>query len=213
MSTRLAVFVSGNGTNLQAIIDACERGQLPAEVVVVVSSRRQAYALERAKQHGIPTCVISRKTYGDDLTAYSQALLDAVQPYQPDLILLAGFMSIFTDPFISAYAGRIINTHPSLIPAFHGKGFYGHHVHQAVLDYGAKVSGASIIFVEAGVDTGPIILQEAVPVLDDDSVETLAARVLTVEHRLFVQAVGLFAAGRLKLEGRKVRVLPAGESV
>lgn len=209
MTTRLAVLVSGNGTNLQAIIDACHSGYIPAEIAVVVSSRPQAFALQRAEQHGIPHRVVSRKTYADDLHAYSQAMLDTVQPFQPDLILLAGFMSILTEPFVTVFAGRMMNTHPALIPAFHGKGFYGQHVHQAVLDYGAKVSGASIIFVEAGVDTGPIILQQAVPVLDDDSAETLAARVLPVEHRLYVEAIKLFAEGRLQQVGRRVRVLPA----
>lgn len=209
MKTRLAVLVSGNGSNLQAMIDACELGYLPAEIVVVVSSRPQAGALERARTHGIPTQVVSRKLYGDDLPAYSQAMLDAVSPYQPDLVLLAGFMSILTAPFVSTFAGRMMNTHPALIPAFYGKGAYGHHVHQAVLDYGVKVSGASIIFVEEGVDTGPIILQEAVPVQDDDTVDTLSARVLAVEHHLYVEAVKLFAEGRLQLTGRKVRTLPS----
>ncbi len=209
MTSKLAVLVSGGGTNLQAIIDACESGYLPAEVAVVVSSRRNAFALERAKQHGIPTAVVSRKSFGDDLAGYSQALLAAVQPYQPDLILLAGFMSVLADPFLKVFAGRIMNTHPALIPAFAGPGFYGHHVHQAVLTYGVKLSGATIIFVEDGVDAGPIILQEAVPVLDDDTVETLAARVLPVEHRLYVEAVKLFAEGRLSLDGRRVRILPA----
>lgn len=209
MKTRLAILVSGNGSNLQAMIDACESGYLPAEIVIVVSSRRQAGALERASRHGIPTLVIPRKPYGDDLLAYSQAMLDAVSPHQPDLVLLAGFMSILADPFISTFAGRMMNTHPALIPAFYGKGAYGHHVHQAVLDYGVKVSGASIIFVEEGVDTGPIILQGAVPVEDNDTVDTLSARVLAVEHRLFVEAVKLFAEGRLQLVGRKVRTLPS----
>ncbi|MGI6358914.1 MAG: phosphoribosylglycinamide formyltransferase [Bacillota bacterium] len=208
MTVRLAVLVSGGGTNLQAIIDSCEAGQLAAEVAVVVSTRRQAFALQRAERHGIPTVVVSRKRYGDDLHAFSQAVLQAVSPYQPDLVLLAGFMSVLTEPFISAYAGRIMNTHPALIPAFAGPGFYGQRVHQAVLDYGVKVSGATIIFVEAGVDSGPIILQEAVPVYDDDTVDSLSSRVLQVEHRLYVQAVKLFSEGRLRLCGRRVRILP-----
>jgi len=209
MTSKLAVLVSGGGTNLQAIIDACESGYLPAEVAVVVSSRQSAFALERAKRHGIPTAVVSRKSFGDDLAGHSQALLAAVQPYQPDLILLAGFMSVLAEPFLKVFAGRIMNTHPALIPAFAGPGFYGHHVHEAVLAYGVKLSGATIIFVENGVDAGPIILQEAVPVLDDDTVETLAARVLPVEHRLYVEATKLFAEGRLSLDGRRVRILPA----
>lgn len=212
MTARLAVLVSGGGTNLQAVIDACESGYLPAEVAVVVSSRQNAFALERAKQHSIPTQVVSRRAFGDDLTAYSQALLAAVQPHHPDLVLLAGFMSVLAEPFISAFSGRMMNTHPALIPAFAGPGFYGQHVHRAVLDYGAKVSGATIILVEAGVDSGPIVLQEAVPVLDDDTVESLAARVLPVEHRLYVEAAKLFVEGRLERIGRKVRVRPAEKS-
>ncbi len=211
MTTRLAVLVSGGGTNLQAMIDACEQRQLQASVAVVVSTRHQAFALERAEKHGIPTAVVSRKRYGDDLQAFSQAVLQAVAPHQPDLVLLAGFMSVLAEPFLSAYAGRIMNTHPALIPAFAGPGFYGQRVHQAALDYGVKVSGATIIFVEAGVDSGPIILQEAVPVNDDDTVDSLASRVLLVEHRLYVQAVKLFSEGRLELSGRRVRILPEAD--
>ncbi|HHW98094.1 MAG TPA: phosphoribosylglycinamide formyltransferase, partial [Firmicutes bacterium] len=168
MPAKLAVLVSGNGTNLQAMIDAIAFGLLPAEIAIVISSRSDAFALERAAQAGIPSLVVPRSAYPDN-DAYSQALLEALAPYQPDLILLAGFMSVLSESFVHHYAGRIMNTHPSLIPAFCGPGFYGRRVHQAVLDYGAKISGASIIFVEAGVDSGPIILQEAVPVYDDDT--------------------------------------------
>ena len=207
MKAKLAVLVSGNGTNLQAMINAIQFGLLQADIAVVVSTRPHAYALERAAQAGIPTVVVARKSYPDN-EAYSEALLEVLAPYAPDLILLAGFMSVLSDVFVAHYAGRIMNTHPSLIPAFCGSGFYGDKVHQAVLDYGAKVSGASIIFVEPGVDTGPIILQEAVPVYDTDDVNSLAQRVLKVEHRLYVRAVEYFLAGRLELRGHRVYITP-----
>ena len=207
MKAKLAVLVSGNGTNLQAMINAIQFGLLQAEIAVVVSTRPHAYALERAAQVGIPTVVVARKSYPNN-EAYSEALLEVLEPYAPDLILLAGFMSVLSDAFVSHYTGRIMNTHPALIPAFCGSGFYGDRVHQAVLDYGAKVSGASIIFVEPGVDTGPIILQEAVPVYDTDDVDSLAQRVLEVEHRLYVRAVEYFLAGRLEVRGRRVYITP-----
>lgn len=207
MKTKLAVFVSGGGSNLQAIIDAIDRGELGAEVALVISSRRHAYALERAARAHIPALVLPPKDYADK-RAYSAALLEALAPYEPDLVVLAGFMSVLSADFVARYRGRIMNTHPSLIPAFCGSGFYGDRVHKAVLAYGAKVSGASIIYVEPGVDTGPIILQEAVPVYDDDDVAALAARVLRVEHRLYVRAIALHLTGRLQIEGRRVLLKP-----
>ncbi len=207
VQAKLAVLVSGNGSNLQAMIDAIAFGLLPAEIAIVISSRSDAYALERAARAGIPTAVVPRKAYADN-EAYSEALLEVLAPYQPDLLLLAGFMSVLSDRFVNHYAGRIMNTHPALIPAFCGPGFYGARVHQAVLDYGAKVSGASIIFVETGVDTGPIILQEAVPVYDTDTADSLAERVLAVEHRLYVKAVRYYLAGRLHIRGRRVYITP-----
>lgn len=208
MKAKLAILVSGNGSNLQAMIDAVGSGLLEAEIAIVLSSRSDAYALERARLAGIPTAVVPRAKYADNAN-YSEALLAVLAPYQPDLVLLAGFMSVLSEPFVRHYQGRIMNTHPSLIPAFCGSGFYGARVHQAVLDYGAKVSGASIIFVEAGVDAGPIILQEAVPVYDQDTVDTLAARVLAVEHRLYVAAVRHYLAGRLQVRGRRVLIAPS----
>lgn len=208
MRAKIAVLVSGNGTNLQAMIDAQQAGKLPADIAVVVSTRADAFALERARRAAIPAHVLLRQQYSDN-ASYSQAMLQLLAPYEIDLVLLAGFMSVLSDDFIAHYEGRIMNTHPSLIPAFCGPGYYGQHVHKAVLDYGVKVSGATIIFVDRGVDTGPIILQEAVPVLDDDDVESLSARVLAVEHRLYVQAVQLYLAGRLQLRGRRVCILPS----
>jgi phosphoribosylglycinamide formyltransferase-1 len=207
VKAKLAVLVSGNGSNLQAMIDAIRSGSLAAEIAIVLSSRSDAYALERAKLAGIPTAIVPRTEYVDN-DSYSEALLAVLAPHQPDLVLLAGFMSVLSEPFVCHYQGRIMNTHPSLIPAFCGPGFYGARVHQAVLDYGAKVSGASIIFVEAGVDAGPIILQAAVPVYDLDTVGTLAERVLAVEHRLYVDAVRHYLNGRLEVRGHRVFIDP-----
>ncbi len=204
----IAVLVSGGGTNLQALIDAQLAGQLPGEIRLVVSSRSDAYALERARRHGIPTATLERRQYGSAIGDYSRDLLQLLTPVQPDLIVLAGFLTVLTEPLLSACQGRIINTHPALIPAFCGPGFYGQRVHEAVLAYGAKLSGATIHFVEQGVDTGPIILQEAVPVLDDDDAASLAARVLPVEHRLLVRAARLHLQERLLIDGRRVRILP-----
>ena len=203
MMPKLAVLVSGGGSNLQAFIDAIAEGVLQAEIALVLSSRKDAYALTRARAAGIPTAVVPRRAYRDN-ESYGEALLEALRPYQPDLVLLAGFLSVLSDQVVEEYSGRIMNTHPSLIPAFCGDGFYGERVHQAVLDYGAKVSGASIIFVEQGVDTGPVILQEAVPVYQEDTAATLAARVLPVEHRLYVQAAAHFLSNELEIVGRRV---------
>lgn len=204
--TKVAVFVSGGGTNLQTIIDQQREGNLLAEIALVVSSRPQAYALKRAQQADIPTVVCSPRDYASP-DAYGQALLKLCESYKPDLIVLAGFMSILSSDFVKRYANRIMNTHPSLVPAFCGKGFYGERVHRHVLEYGVKVSGATIMFVDQDVDTGPIILQETVPVNYEDTIETLQARVLSVEHALYPQAINLFAQGRLQVVGRKVKII------
>ncbi len=204
---RLAVLVSGGGTNLQAIIDHCEQETSGATVAVVISSRRDAYALERARRHGIAAEVRRRRDYPSE-EAYSAALLECISRFQADLVVLAGFMSVLGQPVIAAYRHRIMNIHPALLPSFGGPGMYGEHVHQAVLDYGAKVSGCTVMFVDEGVDTGPVILQAAVPVQEDDTAASLAARVLVQEHRLYPEAISLYAQGRLAVEGRRVRILP-----
>lgn len=209
---RLAVLVSGGGTNLQAIIDACQSGQLDAEISIVLSSRSSAYALERAKAANISREICKPSQYPNEET-YSQAILDILKPYKVDLIILAGFMSILSPSFIQAYADRIMNTHPSLLPAFGGKGCYGRHVHEQVLAYGAKVSGATIMFVDEGVDAGPIILQEAVKVAETETVDSLQQKVLKIEHRLYSQAIQLFAEGRLIKEGRRIMILPQAKEV
>ncbi len=205
--TRLAVLVSGGGTNLQTIINACVNEEINAEVAVVISSRKGAYALERARMAQIPGIVCSPRHYANPVL-HSKAIAEALEAYQVDLIILAGFMSILSDEFVNTYPNRIMNTHPALLPSFGGKGCYGQHVHQQVLDYGVKVSGATIMFVDTGIDTGPIILQEAVAIAEDETVDSLQQKVLKIEHRLYVEAIGLFADHRLRVDGRRVHILP-----
>lgn len=202
---RLAVLVSGSGTTLQALIDAISRGALPAEVAVVISSRRDVKAPERAARHGIPVHILRPKDFASPVQ-YDSALAALLEEVEPDLVVLAGYLSILGERVMERYRGRIMNIHPSLLPAFGGKGCFGHHVHRQVLEYGCKVSGATVMFVDDNVDTGPIVLQEAVEVKDDDTVESLAARVAEVERRLYPAAVGLFAEGRLSVAGRRVRI-------
>jgi len=206
---RLGVLASGGGTNLQSIIDKCAAGRIDAEVAVVISDV-QCLALERARKHGIPEHWLSRhdKVRFPTREAFDAGVLERLQQHQVELVCLAGYLRIMTSALVDPYAGRMINTHPALLPAFGGPGMWGHHVHQAVLDCGCKVSGCTVHFVSLETDGGPIILQRAVPVEEDDTPETLAARILPHEHELYSQAIQLFAEGRLRIEGRRVRVLP-----
>ncbi|MHB9131807.1 MAG: phosphoribosylglycinamide formyltransferase [Armatimonadota bacterium] len=206
--TRIGALASGGGSNLQAVMDEINAGNIAGQVVLVISDNPDAYALQRAAQAGIDTAVIRPRDY-PSREAFSQALAECLQAADVELVLMAGFMRMVTTEFVSAFPGRIMNIHPALIPSFCGPGFYGHHVHEAVLQYGAKVSGCTVHFVEEVVDGGPIIVQHAVPVLEDDTPDTLAARVLVEEHQAYPEAVRLFCAGRLRIEGRLVRVLPA----
>ncbi len=201
----LAVFVSGGGTTLQNFIDLIDAEELPAKVAVVLASRRSAYGLVRAKENGIPSVVVSSARYRKDWKAMSAAINDAIRPYDIDLICLAGFMCLYDVP--PEYEGKVMNIHPALIPAFCGENFYGHHVHEGVLEYGAKVSGCTVHFANSEYDHGPIIVQRTVPVLDDDTPDTLAARVFEQECIAYPEAIRLFAEGRLKIEGRRVRIL------
>ncbi len=202
---RLAVMVSGGGTDLQSVIDGVQSGKIPAEIAVVISSKPGVYALERAKKAGIPGIVICKKDYADE-QAFFDANLGALREYGAEGVVLAGYLSILGRQMIEAYPNKIINIHPSLIPSFCGKGYYGLRVHQAVLDYGAKVSGATVHFVDEGADTGPIILQQAVSVLPEDTAESLQQRILEVEHEILPEAVALFCAERLLVQGRKVTI-------
>lgn len=204
----IAVLVSGGGTNLQALIDAEQRGEIPGgKITAVISSNPDAYALERAAQAGIPGITIARKNYGS-AREMTVALVEALRELDIGLVVMAGFMVIITEELVNAYPNAILNIHPSLIPSFCGKGCYGLHVHEKALQYGVKVSGATVHFVSEGCDEGPIVLQKAVEVRDDDTPEVLQRRIMEqAEWVILPEAVRLFCDGRLKVEGRKVRVL------
>lgn len=201
---KLVVLVSGGGTNFQAILDACADGRIGARVVGVVASKPGVYALERATNAGIPSVVISAKDF-DSQQAHDDAMIKAIETFGAQAVVLAGYMSILGAALVSRFP--IINIHPALIPSFCGKGYYGRRVHAAVLEYGAKVSGATVHFVDEGTDTGPIIMQKCVDVLDGDTPESLAARVLEIEHEILVKSVALLCAGRLEIDGRRVRII------
>ncbi|MEA4961965.1 phosphoribosylglycinamide formyltransferase [Lutispora sp.] len=202
---RIGVLISGGGTNLQALIDDIEKGKIKGAISIVISDKKDAYGCDRAKKHGIEAIVIDKKSFCDN-DEFMDCLIDELEKHKVDLVVLAGFLSILSKAFIEKYRNRIMNVHPSLIPAFCGKGYYGQKVHKAVLEYGAKISGATVHFVDEGADTGPIILQQAVGVEDDDTPEALAARVLEAEHKLLPEAVRLYCDGKLEIEGRKVRI-------
>lgn len=206
MALRLAVLLSGSGTTLQNILDCCDRGELDARVACVVSSRPDAYGLERARKAGVPAITVNRKEYSS-VDAFGEAVWDAVMPHNVDLVVLAGFMSLLTIP--KQFEGRIMNVHPALIPAFSGEGMYGKRVHQAVLDKGAKITGVTVHFVDEHYDHGPIILQAPVAVHEDDTAETLAERVQAKEREVYPKAIQLFAENRLRIEEGRVRVLDA----
>ncbi|MBE6697991.1 MAG: phosphoribosylglycinamide formyltransferase [Ruminococcaceae bacterium] len=204
---RIAVLVSGGGTNLQALIDAEARGELGGgEIALVLASKPGVYALERAANAGIESVVLARKEYSDS-DAYTKALVDKLTEKKIDLVVLAGFMIIIGEGMYKAFPNRIINVHPALIPSFCGQGFYGLHVHEAALAKGVKVSGATVHFVTPECDAGPIILQKAVEVREDDTPEILQKRIMEeAEWKILPLAVSLFCQGRLKVEDDKVRI-------
>ena len=201
---RIAVLASGRGTNLQAIMDGIKSGRVEnAGLRLVVSDNQKAYALERARAGGIEALWINPAAF-PGREEYNRELIYQLRKRQVDLVVLAGYMRILSSEFVRAYKDAIINVHPSLIPSFCGKGYYGERVHREALEYGVKVTGATVHFVDEGTDTGPIILQQAVEVLPEDTVESLAERVLKVEHILLPRAVDLYCRGCLKIEGRRV---------
>ena len=204
----IAVLVSGGGTNLQALIDAQAAGQIQnGAISLVISSRTDAFALERAKKAGIPTRVLLRKGFAEQAD-YDAALLALLKEFQIQLVVLAGFMTIISETVIRQYENQIINVHPALIPSFCGPGFYGLHVHEAALEKGVKVSGATVHFVNEVCDGGPIILQKAVEVLPDDTPETLQRRIMEqAEWKLLPRAVALFCAGKIVVENGRTRIL------
>ena len=203
-SLRVGVLLSGSGTSLESLCERIDAGELPARVAVVISSQEGALGLERARRRGIPAFAVPRRRH-PEVKEFNDALHAVLERFDLDLVLLLGFLSPFE--LRGRFEGRALNVHPALVPAFSGKGFYGPRVHQAVLEAGVRFTGATVHFVDEQYDHGPIILQEPVPVLDDDTPDALAARVQAAERRLVPEAVRLFAAGRLRIEGRRVRIL------
>jgi phosphoribosylglycinamide formyltransferase-1 len=205
---RIGVLASGRGSNLQAIIDSSAAGEIDVDVAVVVSDREDAVALARAREADIPAVYVDPGGYRTRLTAEAeQRFIDALDGHRVDVVALAGFMRVLHERFLSRYEGRIVNIHPSLLPSFPGLDAQGQ-----AFEYGVKWSGATVHFVDAGVDTGPIILQAVVPVFDGDTRDSLAARILREEHRIYPEALQLLASGRFRIEGRKVFLTEEGEA-
>jgi phosphoribosylglycinamide formyltransferase-1 len=200
MSVKLGVLISGSGSNLQAIIDRCEAGELGSEVAVVISNRADAYGLVRAEQHGIARVVLPRKAFADE-ASYNSAIRDTLKEHDVELVVMAGYMRLLGKEVLDAYANRVVNLHPALLPSFAG----AHGIKDA-LDYGVKVAGVTVHFANEVFDEGPIILQEALAVREDDTEETLAERIHEIEHRILPKAIKLYAEGRLEVVGRKVRI-------
>ena len=201
---RIGVLASGRGSNLQAIIDAIEAGMVNAQIVLVLSNKKDAVALERARKHGLTDVFLDPKPFAgrpDSRQAYDRAVLDLLRKHDVELVLLTGYMKIVTSVLVKAFENRMMNIHPSLLPSFPGLD-----VQKKALEHGVKLSGCTVHFVTEGVDEGPIIVQAAVPIVEGDTPETLAARILVEEHKIYPEAVQLFAQGRLKVDGRIVRV-------
>jgi phosphoribosylglycinamide formyltransferase-1 len=195
---KIGVLVSGSGSNLQSIIDRIEAGNLDAEISVTISSKPDAYALVRCKKHGIPAVVIRHQDFRTR-EAFDRQMIDVLRSHAVDLVVMAGFMRVLTPAFLNAFTMKIMNIHPALLPAFPGV-----HVQQQAIDHGVRFSGCTVHFADEGVDTGPVIIQAVVPVLAEDTADTLAARILKEEHRIYPQAIQLYAEGRLFVSGRKV---------
>lgn len=190
----IGVLISGGGTNLQAIIDECEAGKINGNVKIVISNKEDAFGLERARKHNIEA------VFQKD----EKKIIETLKENNIDLVVLAGYLKIISPNFVNEFRNKMINIHPSLIPAFCGKGYYGQKVHQGVLDYGAKVTGATVHFVDEGADTGAIIMQDTVAVLDNDDASSLAKRVLEVEHRILKESIKMFCENKLSIQGRRV---------
>jgi phosphoribosylglycinamide formyltransferase-1 len=211
---RVAVLASGRGSNLQALIDTIDAKTVQAKIVAVISNKQEAPALERARRHGLPGLFVNPKPYAgrpDSREAYDRELLDVLRRHDVELVLLAGYMKIVTRVLVEAFANRMMNIHPSLLPSFPGLD-----VQKKAIEWGCKLAGCTVHFVTEGVDEGPIILQAAVPILDEDTPDTLAVRILEQEHKVYPRAVQLFAEGRLRVEGRRVFIeagKPEGEAV
>lgn len=193
---KIGVLISGGGTNLQAVIDGCENKFINGEVRVVISNKENAYGLERARNHNIKA--ICEKD--------EDKIIEVLKANEIELVILAGYLKIVSPKLVNEYRNKIINIHPSLIPAFCGKGYYGEKVHQGVIDYGAKVTGATVHFVDEGADTGPIIMQKTVEVKQDDDIKKLAKRVLEVEHEILTKSISMFCENKLTVNGRRVYI-------
>jgi phosphoribosylglycinamide formyltransferase-1 len=201
-----AVLASGHGSNFQAILDAVERRDLDIDIRLCLSDREDAGALDRARAHGISIAVLQPKSYADN-EAYTRDLLRLLDEHGCNFIVLAGYLRRIPTEVVATFRGRILNIHPALLPAFGGHGMYGRRVHEAVVEYGVHWTGATVHIVDEEYDTGPIVLQEVVPVYGDDTAESVAARVLEVEHRIYPEALRLFSQGRISIDGRRVRIL------
>lgn len=206
---RIAFLLSGSGSTLENLFRHLDMGTVKGEVVVVLSDKPGVRGLDRARARGVPAQVVERRAYRDG-AAFDAAVETAIRPYAPDLVVMGGFLSLWHVP--ADWQGRVLNVHPSLLPAFGGKGCYGERVHRAVLDAGVKVTGCTVHFVDDEFDHGPIVAQAAVVVEDDDTPDTLAHRVQEAERRLFPACIRLFAEGRLRIDGRRVRVLPPADA-
>lgn len=193
---KIGVLISGGGTNLQAVIDGCENKSINGEVRVVISNKEEAYGLERARNHKI-TAICEKD---------ENKIIEILKENEVELVILAGYLKIVSPKLVNEYRNKIINIHPSLIPAFCGKGYYGEKVHQGVIDYGAKVTGATVHFVDEGADTGPIIMQKTVEVKQDDDAKKLAERVLEVEHEILTKSISMFCENKLTVNGRRVYI-------
>lgn len=200
---RIAVLISGGGTTLRNFIQEIDAGRLPVQIVLVISSSPTARGLQFAADAGISSAVVERKAFADQ-DDFSRAIFDRCREARTDLVVLGGFLKRVTIP--ADFANRVVNIHPALVPSFCGEGYYGHRVHEAVLEYGAKLSGCTVHFADNQYDHGPVILQKAVPVLDGDTPDTLAARVFEAECEAYPEALRLIAAGRVTVEGRRVRI-------
>ena len=203
---KLGVLISGSGSNLQSIIDHIEKGSLNAVIKIVISNNPDAYGITRAKKHGLPVLIFKHEDFKSK-EDFDLELIKALKNNHVQLVVLAGFMRILTAAFLRAFPQRIINIHPALLPAFPGT-----HVQKQALEYGVKFSGCTVHFVDGGVDTGPIIIQSVLPVHDDDTEETLAARILKEEHRIYPQAIQFYADGKIEIDGRKVKIKSANKT-
>lgn len=204
---RIAVLASGGGSNFEALALSCERNEINGDIVLLIYDRRDAYVKQRAQNHNVPAIYLNKYQFGKDMIKLDEAMLALLRENGVDLVVLAGYLSQVGQMTVSAYSNRIINTHPSLIPAFCGMGMHGHHVHEAVVNSGVKLSGCTIHFVDENMDTGPIIMQTSVPVYFSDSPSDVAARVLEQEHTLLPKAVSLFCSDRLAVRSNRVEIL------